>query len=143
MPSLFVLHNREADASKSEQVRMGVCVGDKESSRQAGSLLTTYSEADAFESEQVRMGVCVGDKESSRQAGSLLTTSHEPDGSRTRVRSPFHRSSTSLAYRLTFPPALSGKHPNAFSSFILRPYTQSFVYVVSHLFDTRSKGVSA
>ena len=72
MPSLFVLHNREADAFESEQVRMGVCIGDKESSRQAGSLLTTYREADAFESEQVRMGVCVGDKESSRQAGQSL-----------------------------------------------------------------------
>ena len=35
-----------ADASKSEQVRMGVCVGDKESSRQAGSLLTTGSGAE-------------------------------------------------------------------------------------------------
>ena len=35
-----------ADASKSEQVRMGVCVGTKESSQQAGSLLSTSNGPD-------------------------------------------------------------------------------------------------
>ena len=39
---------------------MGVCVGDKESSRQAGSLLTTDNGAEPLESELRPDGLCVG-----------------------------------------------------------------------------------
>jgi len=58
-----------------------------------------------------------------------------PDGSRTRVRSPIPRPSTSLVTHLTFPPSGGDRQPPDFSSFIIRPYTQSFVYVVSHIVD--------
>ena len=60
-----------------------------------------------------------------------------PDGSRTRVRSPIPCTSTSLVYRLTFPPASGDRHPNTFSSFIIRPHTQSLACVVSYLVDAR------
>ena len=59
-----------------------------------------------------------------------------PDGSRTRVRNHFPRPSTSLAYLLTFPPVTGGRRPDTFSSFMIRPYAQSFAYAVSHMDDT-------
>ena len=45
-PSFGGITNTGADASKSEQVRMGICVGTNESSRQAGSLLSTRNGLD-------------------------------------------------------------------------------------------------
>ena len=35
------------------------------------------------------------------------------------------------------PSAARERHSDGFSSFIIRPYTQSFVYVVSHIVDAR------
>ena len=57
------------------------------------------------------------------------------DGSRTRVQKPIPCPSTSVVYFLTFPPRPGNKHPEHFSSFMLRPYAQSFAYVVSHMFE--------
>ena len=84
---------------------MNVCVGnpsfggvtgDKASSQQAGSLLTTYNGAEPLKSELRPDGLCVGnpsfggitgDKASSQQAGSLLTTCSGLDGSRALCQS--------------------------------------------------------
>ena len=57
------------------------------------------------------------------------------DESRTRVQEPIPCPSTSVVYSLTFPPHPGNKHPEHFSSFMLRPYAQSFAYVVSHMFE--------
>ena len=54
-----------------------------------------------------------------------------PEGNRTPVRKPIPCSSTIIVYCLTFPPVNENRHPFPFSSFILHPHTQSFVYVVS------------
>jgi hypothetical protein len=75
--------------------------------------------------------------------GSLNPTGSPPssgryygvDGSRTRVQKLIHCSSTIIVVYLgcpTFPPECSKQQPHPFSSFILRPMTQSFVKVVSY-----------
>nr|DAZ40787.1 MAG TPA: hypothetical protein [Caudoviricetes sp.] len=38
---------------------------------------------------------------------------------------------------MTFPLPSEKGHPDGFSSFIIRPYAQSFAYVVSHIVDAR------
>ena len=48
------------------------------------------------------------------------------DGSRTRVRNTIPCPSTSVVYYLTFPLPAENKHPAGFSSFMIRPYAQSF-----------------
>ena len=58
-----------------------------------------------------------------------------PDGSRTRVRNPIPRTSTSLVTHLSFPPCGGDRQPPHFSSFIIRPPAQSFASVVSHIVD--------
>lgn len=59
------------------------------------------------------------------------------EGNRTPVRKPIPCSSTIIVSYLTFPPPPGKRHSDGFSSFIIRPYTQSFVYVVSHIVDAR------
>ena len=84
------------------------------------------SGADASKSEPVRMGVCVGNPSFGGITNSGL------DGSRTRVRKPIPCPSTSVVYHLTFPLSPEDKHPDDFSSFMIRPHAQSFASVVSH-----------
>ena len=60
-----------------------------------------------------------------------------PEGNRTPVRKPIPCSSTIISCSFTFPPPYENKHPYGFSSFMLRPYTQSLIYVVSHKIDAR------
>lgn len=58
-----------------------------------------------------------------------------PDGNRTRVQKPIPCPSTSVVYCLTFPPRNLNKHNSRFSSFMIRPHTQSLVCVVSHVVE--------
>jgi len=60
---------------------------------------------------------------------------HGDDGSRTRVQKSIPRSSTIIAGYLTFPLSAGSRHSADFSSFMIRPYAQSFAYVVSHIVD--------
>lgn len=57
------------------------------------------------------------------------------DESRTRVRRLIPCPSTRVVYPLTFPPPPGDKHPDGFSSFMIRPLTQSFANVVSHIVE--------
>ena len=57
------------------------------------------------------------------------------DGSRTRVQKPIPCPSTSVVCSLTFPLPPGNKHPCGFSSFMIRPWTQSLVHVVSHIVE--------
>ena len=57
------------------------------------------------------------------------------DGNRTRVQRPLHRTSTSVVFAFTFPPRHPQRHGCRFSSFIIRLYTQSLVYIVSYIVD--------
>ena len=59
------------------------------------------------------------------------------EGNRTPVRKSIPCSSTIIAGYLTFPPPHENRHPCGFSSFMIRPYTQSLMYVVSHIVDAR------
>ena len=68
-----------------------------------------------------------------KKDGCVIRLSSGLDGSRTRVQKPFHDSSTSVVCYLKFPWQIENKHPRCLSSFIIRPYTQSLMYVVSHI----------
>ena len=57
------------------------------------------------------------------------------DESRTRVRRKIPCPSTSVVCSLTFPLRPGNKHPERFSSFIIRPLPQSFDSVVSHIVE--------
>ena len=57
------------------------------------------------------------------------------DESRTRVRRKIPCPSTSVVCSLTFPLPPGNKHPCGFSSFMIRPWTQSLVHVVSHIVE--------
>ena len=57
------------------------------------------------------------------------------DGNRTRVQRSLHRTSTSVVFAFTFPPRHPQRHGCRFSSFIIRLYTQSLVYIVSYIVD--------
>lgn len=59
------------------------------------------------------------------------------DGIWTRVQKPIPCSSTIIVCSLTFPPSAGSRHPADFSSFILRPYRQSLLHVVSYIIDAR------
>ena len=59
------------------------------------------------------------------------------EGNRTPVRKSIPCSSTIIVLYLTFPLPSEKGHPDGFSSFIIRPYAQSFAYVVSHIVDAR------
>ena len=59
------------------------------------------------------------------------------EGNRTPVRKPIPCSSTIIVPYLTFPPPSEKGLPDGFSSFIIRPYAQSFAHVVSHIVDAR------
>ena len=58
-----------------------------------------------------------------------------PDGNRTRVQKSIPCSSTSVVYYFTFPPRNLNKHNSRFSSFMIRPHTQSLICVVSHVVE--------
>ena len=58
-----------------------------------------------------------------------------PEGNRTPVQKPIPCSSTIIVRFLTFPPLDENEHSSGFSSFILRPHTQSFACVVSYIVD--------
>ena len=71
-----------------------------------------------------------------RQApASSLPFSYGPEGSRTPVRKPIPCSSTIIVDCLTFPPVHGNQHPCTFSSFMIRPASQSFDTVVSYMFE--------
>lgn len=57
------------------------------------------------------------------------------EGSRTPVRKPIPCSSTIIVDCLTFPPVHENQHPCTFSSFMIRPASQSFDTVVSYMFE--------
>ena len=59
------------------------------------------------------------------------------EGNRTPVRKSIPCSSTIIVCYLTFPPPSGSRHPDGFSSFILRPQAQSFACVVSCIVDAR------
>ncbi len=69
--------------------------------------------------------------------GSLLTIISGPEGNRTPVRKSIPCSSTIIVCYLPFPPPSESRHPDGFSSFILRPQAQSFACVVSCIVDAR------
>ena len=94
--------------------------------------------------DRPRTQVCIQACSKGQERGAVLQVKrrfyHKPpfsglDGSRTRVRNTIPCPSTSVVYSLTFPPRPGNKHPEHFSSFMLRPYAQSFAYVVSHMFE--------
>ena len=94
--------------------------------------------------DRPRTQVCIQACSKGQERGAVLQEKrrfyHKPpfsglDGSRTRVRNTIPCPSTSVVYSLTFPPHPGNKHPGHFSSFMLRPYAQSFAYVVSHMFE--------
>lgn len=58
-----------------------------------------------------------------------------PGGNRTRVQTGIPCTSTIIVHSLTFPPPDGNEHPAGFSSFMIRPYTQSLIYVVSYIID--------
>ncbi len=58
-----------------------------------------------------------------------------PGGNRTRVQTGIPCTSTIIVHSFTFPPPAGNEHPSGFSSFIIRPYTQSLIYVVSYIID--------
>ena len=66
---------------------------------------------------------------------SSLPFSYGPEGSRTPVRKPIPCSSTIIVDCLTFPPVHGNQHPCTFSSFMIRPASQSFDTVVSYMFE--------
>ena len=59
------------------------------------------------------------------------------EGNRTPVRKSIPCSSTIIVPYLTFPLPSGKKHSDGFSSFIIRPHTQSFACVVSYIVDAR------
>ena len=58
-----------------------------------------------------------------------------PGGNRTRVQTGIPCTSTIIVHSLTFPLPDGNEHPAGFSSFMIRPYTQSLIYVVSYIID--------
>lgn len=70
-----------------------------------------------------------------RHVLSINKTSYGPEGSRTPVRKPIPCSSTIIVDCLTFPPVHENQHPCTFSSFMIRPASQSFDTVVSYMFE--------
>ena len=67
--------------------------------------------------------------------GSLLTTINGPGGNRTRVQTGIPCTSTIIVHFFTFPPPDENEHPSGFSSFMIRPCTQSLMHVVSYIVD--------
>ena len=74
-------------------------------------------------------------KGSEEAHASSLPFSYGPEGSRTPVRKPIPCSSTIIVDCLTFPPVHGNQHPCTFSSFMIRPASQSFDTVVSYMFE--------
>ena len=75
------------------------------------------------------------EKGSKEAHASSLPFSYGPEGSRTPVRKPIPCSSTIIVDCLTFPPVHGNQHPCTFSSFMIRPASQSFDTVVSYMFE--------
>ena len=76
-------------------------------------------------------------KRERRSSRFLTPFSYGPEGSRTPVRKPIPCSSTIIVDCLTFPPVHGNQHPCTFSSFMIRPASQSFDTVVSYMFEAR------
>lgn len=74
-------------------------------------------------------------KREQRSSRFLTPFSYGPEGSRTPVRKPIPCSSTIIVDCLTFPPVHGNQHPCTFSSFMIRPASQSFDTVVSYMFE--------
>lgn len=74
-------------------------------------------------------------KRERRSSRFLTPFSYGPEGSRTPVRKPIPCSSTIIVDCLTFPPVHENQHPCTFSSFMIRPASQSFDTVVSYMFE--------
>ena len=74
-------------------------------------------------------------KRERRSSRFLTPFSYGPEGSRTPVRKPIPCSSTIIVDCLTFPPVHGNQHPCTFSSFMIRPASQSFDTVVSYMFE--------
>ena len=58
-----------------------------------------------------------------------------PGGNRTRVQTGIPCTSTIIVHFFTFPPPDENEHPSGFSSFMIRPCTQSLMHVVSYIVD--------
>ena len=74
-------------------------------------------------------------KRERRSSRFLTPFFYGPEGSRTPVRKPIPCSSTIIVDCLTFPPVHGNQHPCTFSSFMIRPASQSFDTVVSYMFE--------
>ena len=83
----------------------------------------------------VRLPAGPEDKGSEEAHAASLPFSYGPEGSRTPVRKPIPCSSTIIVDCLTFPPVHGNQHPCTFSSFMIRPASQSFDTVVSYMFE--------
>ena len=75
------------------------------------------------------------EKGSEEAHASSLPFPYGPEGSRTPVRKPIPCSSTIIVDCLTFPSVHGNQHPCTFSSFMIRPASQSFDTVVSYMFE--------
>lgn len=72
-----------------------------------------------------------------KEHGTLPCSLNGPEGNRTPVRKPIPCSSTIIVCYLSFPPSSGSRHPDDFSSFIIRPPGQSLPGVVSYIVDAR------
>ena len=120
------IYTKKADIQKDIDHRMnsGFPICTQESSRPLrGSLLSTSSGAECTKSEPI----------------SEFGFAHlsGPEGNRTPVRKSIPCSSTIIVCYFSFPPPSENRHPDGFSSFILRPQAQSFACVVSRIVDAR------
>ncbi len=115
---------------------VGVCLRDKESSQLRWVPPyhnTKVADAILYELRSWASAYVIRNPPSF--AGSLLTTIHGPGGNRTRVQTGIPCTSTIIVHFFTFPPPDENEHPSGFSSFMIRPCTQSLMHVVSYIVD--------
>ena len=85
--------------------------------------------------DRLDTGTNLGQKKPGARYGPRLLYNGGGEGSRTPVRKPIPCSSTIIVDCLTFPPVHGNQHPCTFSSFMIRPASQSFDTVVSYMFE--------